>query len=169
MLWVGIDVLEPDDPAAVAEHAKPRDHPPVEERTEPRAEPLRLHLAHRQQPDPVEPFPALRLPVGMHGFLQLQGSLPVSVAVQLAELGDLVRPRWRRSRGGGENRAAVGLQARRRQFCPVPGRTPSRRRWSSGVPTISSSRRICWLSVGWAMNICSAACVNVPASATATK
>ena len=32
-------------------------------------------------------------------------------------------------------------------------RTPSRRRCSNGVPTITSSRRICWLSVGWAMNI----------------
>ena len=48
-------------------------------------------------------------------------------------------------------------------------RTPSRRRCSSGAPTISSRRRICWLSVGWAMNILSAAYVNVPASATATK
>jgi hypothetical protein len=121
MLWVGIHVLEPDDPAAVAEHAKPRDHPPGEKRTEPRAEPLRLHPAHRQQPEPVEPFPALRLAVGIDGFLQAQGGLPVSVAVQHAELGDLVRPRWRRGRGGGEHRAAVGLQARRRQFCLVPG------------------------------------------------
>src|SRR5690348_14776665 len=32
-----------------------------------------------------------------------------------------------------------------------------------------SSRWICWLRVGWAMNNCSAARVNVPASATATK
>ena len=30
-------------------------------------------------------------------------------------------------------------------------RTPSRRRRNSGVPTISSSRRICWLSVGCAI------------------
>jgi hypothetical protein len=48
-------------------------------------------------------------------------------------------------------------------------RSPPRWRCSSGVPMIFSSRRICWLSVGCAMNICSAACVNVPASATATK
>ena len=49
---------------------------------------------------------------------------------------------------------------------PRPGIVgPSRRRWSSGVPTISSSRRICWLRVGWAMNIRSAACVKLPASA----
>jgi hypothetical protein len=47
--------------------------------------------------------------------------------------------------------------------------TPSRLRSSSGAPTISSSRRICWLSVGWATNIRSAASVNVPASATATR
>ena len=32
-----------------------------------------------------------------------------------------------------------------------------RRRCSNGVPTISSSRRICWLRVGWVMNIRSAA------------
>jgi hypothetical protein len=32
-----------------------------------------------------------------------------------------------------------------------------------------SSRWICWLRVGWAMNNLSAACVKVPASATATK
>ena len=38
-----------------------------------------------------------------------------------------------------------------------------------GVPIISSRRRICWLIVGCAINIRSAACVNVPASATATK
>jgi hypothetical protein len=46
-------------------------------------------------------------------------------------------------------------------------RTPSRRRYSNAVPMISSRRRICWLSVGRAMYIRSAACVNVPASATA--
>jgi len=74
MLWVGVHVLEPGDPAAVAKHAKPGDHPPGEERPEPRAKALRLHLAHRQQPEPVEPFPALWLTVGMHGFLQVQGS-----------------------------------------------------------------------------------------------
>ena len=54
----------------------------------------------------------------------------------------------------------------------MPGavsRTPSRRRCSSGVPTICSSRWICWLRVGWAMNKRSAARVKVPASATATK
>jgi hypothetical protein len=57
----------------------------------------------------------------MHGFLQAQGGLPVSVAIQHAELRGLVRPRRRTGRGGGEHRAAVGLQARRRQFCLVPG------------------------------------------------
>ena len=46
---------------------------------------------------------------------------------------------------------------------------PSRRRCSNCAPTNSSSRRICWLRVGWAMNIRSAACVKLPASATATK
>src|SRR5580658_140834 len=48
-------------------------------------------------------------------------------------------------------------------------RRPSRRRCSSGVPMISSSRRICWLRVGWAMNIRSAAWVKLPSSARATK
>jgi hypothetical protein len=48
-------------------------------------------------------------------------------------------------------------------------RRPSRRRCSSGAPTISSSRRICWLSVGWVMNIRSAAWVKLPSSASATK
>ena len=47
--------------------------------------------------------------------------------------------------------------------------TPSRPRCSSGVPRICSSRRICWLRVGWAMNNRSAARVKVPASATATR
>jgi hypothetical protein len=47
--------------------------------------------------------------------------------------------------------------------------TPSRPRCSSGVPRTCSSRRICWLRVGWAMNSRSAAWVKVPASATATK
>ena len=37
------------------------------------------------------------------------------------------------------------------------------------MPTICSSRPICWLSVGWAMNNRSAARVKVPASATAAK
>ena len=47
--------------------------------------------------------------------------------------------------------------------------TPPQPRCSSGVPTTCSSRRICWLRVGWAMNIFSAACVKLPASATAAK
>jgi len=37
------------------------------------------------------------------------------------------------------------------------------------VPTISSIRLICWLKVGWAMKIFSAARVKLPASASATK
>ena len=48
-------------------------------------------------------------------------------------------------------------------------RSPSRRRCSSGVPTMSSSRLICWLKVGWAMKMFSAARVKLPASASATK
>jgi hypothetical protein len=43
---------------------------------------------------------------------------------------------------------------------------PSRRRRNSGVPTISSSRRIC---VGCAIWMRSATCVNVPTTATATR
>src|SRR5262249_7175436 len=120
MLWMGIHVLEPDDPAAVAKHAKPGDHAPGLEGAEPRAKATPLHLAHCQQPAPVEPFPSLRLAIGMHGFLQIQGSLPVSVALQGTELGDLIRARRRRGHGGGEHRTAVGLQARPRQFCLVP-------------------------------------------------
>jgi hypothetical protein len=48
-------------------------------------------------------------------------------------------------------------------------RTPSGRRSSNGVPIISSSRRICWLSAGCVTNIRSAAWVKVPASAIATR
>ena len=37
-----------------------------------------------------------------------------------------------------------------------------------GTPLLQR-RRTCWLSVGWATNIFSAACVKLPASATAAK
>jgi hypothetical protein len=57
----------------------------------------------------------------MHGLMQTPRSLPVSFAPQHAEPGDLVRARRRSGRGGGEHRAAIGLQALSGQFCLVPG------------------------------------------------
>ena len=52
-------------------------------------------------------------------MLQFQRSLPISVALQDAELSDLVRARRRSGHGGRKHRAAVGFQARRRQLCLV--------------------------------------------------
>jgi hypothetical protein len=47
-----------------------------------------------------------------------------------------------------------GLTGQERQRAASVSWTPSRLRCSSGVPNISSSRRICWLSVGCAMSTC---------------
>jgi hypothetical protein len=63
----------------------------------------------------------------------------------------------------------VSVPFRRAAVLAGVSRRPSRRRCSNGVPTICSSRRICWLRVGWAMNIRSAARVKLPASATVAK